>query len=81
MELRCHIISMRQNGFYFWRDAICKEMDNLKIAFDILPDDKNLPPGYSKASDHIIFDVQMTLERKARWVSARLVRVCWHCLA
>ena len=38
-----------------------------QIAFDILPDDKKLPPGYSKASGHIIFGVQMTLEQKVRW--------------
>ena len=58
----------RQNGNSHWRDALQKEMDNVKIAFDILTDDQRLPPGYSKASGHIIFDVQMTLERKARWV-------------
>ena len=40
-------------------------MDNVKIAFDILSDDQELPSGYKKASGHIIFDVQMTLERKA----------------
>ena len=27
-----------------------------------------MKPGYSKASGHIVFDVRMTLERKARWV-------------
>ena len=51
-----------------WRDAIDKEMGNLKVAFDILENDKSPPPGYTKASGHIIFDVRMTLERKARWV-------------
>jgi hypothetical protein len=58
----------KQNGNTFWRDSINKEMENLKVAFDILPEGKNAPPGYSKASGHIIFDVRMTLERKARWV-------------
>ena len=57
-----------QNGNTRWRDAINKEMNNLKVAFDILQDDQNPPPGYSRASGHIIFDVRMTLERKARWV-------------
>ena len=56
------------NGNTLWRDAINKEMNNLKVAFDILPEGKRPPPGYSKASGHIIFDVRMTLERKARWV-------------
>ena len=56
------------NDNNLWGDALQKEMDNVKIAFDILSDDQELPPGYKKASGHIIFDVQMTLERKARWV-------------
>ena len=48
-----------------WGNAIQKEMDNVKIAFDILSDDQELPSGYKKASGHSIFDVQMTLEWKA----------------
>ena len=57
-----------KNGNHFWRDAIIKEMENLKVAFDILPDGKEQPPGYTPASGHMVFDVRMTLERKARWV-------------
>ncbi len=56
------------NGNTFWRDAINKEMENLKVAFDILPHGKEVPVGYTKASGHLVFDVRMTLERKARWV-------------
>ena len=37
------------NGNNLWRDAIQKEMDNVKIAFDILSDDQELPSGYKKA--------------------------------
>ena len=57
-----------KNDNLFWRDAINKEMENLKVAFDILPDGKEPPPGYTKSSGHMVFDVCMTLERKARWV-------------
>ena len=57
-----------KNGNSFWRDAINKEMENLKVAFDILPDGKSPPVHYTKASGHLVFDVRMTLERKARWV-------------
>ena len=57
-----------KNGNTFWRDAINKEMANLKVAFDILPEGHKAPPGYRKASGHLVFDVRMTLERKARWV-------------
>ena len=42
-------------------------MNNLRVAFDILEDKRSLPPGYTKSSGHIIFDVRMTLERKTRW--------------
>ena len=57
-----------RNGNHFWRDAINKEMENLKVAFDILPDGKDPPPGYTKSSGDMVFDVRMILERKARWV-------------
>ena len=57
-----------KNGNTMWRDAINKEMENLKVAFDILPDGRRVPVGYTKASGHLVFDVRMTLERKARWV-------------
>ena len=43
----------------------------MKVAFDILENGKSPPPGYTKASGHIIFDVRMTLERKAHWVKDR----------
>lgn len=58
----------KQNGNTLWRDALNREMNNLRVAFDILEDKRSLPPGYTKSSGHIIFDVRMTLERKARWV-------------
>jgi Reverse transcriptase (RNA-dependent DNA polymerase). len=58
----------KKNGNTLWRDALTKEMENLKVAFDILERGQAPPPGYKKASGHIIFDVRMTLERKARWV-------------
>jgi hypothetical protein len=57
-----------KNGNSLWRDAITKEMENLKVAFDILPHGKKAPVGYTKSSGHLVFEVRMTLERKARWV-------------
>ena len=57
-----------KNGNTFWTDAINKEMENLKVAFDILDEGSKPPPGYKAASGHLVFDVRMTLERKARWV-------------
>ena len=58
----------RRNCDSHWRKAIDKEMENLKVAFDILPEGAKPPPGDKPASGHLVFDVRMTLERKARWV-------------
>jgi len=58
----------RANGEKHWRKAIDKEMENLKVAFDILPQGSKPPPGYTLSSGHLMFDVRMNLERKARWV-------------
>ena len=62
-----HAIDEKNKNTY-WRDAINKEMGNLIVAFDILEDDEKLPQGFAKASGHLVFDIRMTLERKARWV-------------
>ena len=57
-----------KNGNSLWQDAIKKEMYNVSIAFQILQEDENLPPGWIKASGHLVFDVKMDFTRKARWV-------------
>ena len=43
-------------------------MENLKVAFDILPDGKPSPVQYCKSSGHLIFDTNITLERNTIWV-------------
>jgi len=43
-------------------------VENIKVAFAILPEGSKPPPGYTLALGHLFFDVRMTLERKARWV-------------
>jgi hypothetical protein len=53
----------KHNGNTLWDTALKKEMHNVGIAFEILEPPRTVPPGWSKASGHIIFDV-----RKARWV-------------
>ncbi len=47
----------KKNGNTLWSDAIKKEMTNVGVAFEILPEDGQPPPGWSKVSGHIIFDV------------------------
>lgn len=51
-----------------WAQALKKEMSNVGIAFDIIDAPRHVPPGWTKVTGHLIFDVKMSLERKARWV-------------
>ena len=57
-----------KNGNTHWSDAHKMEMTNVGVAFEILPNGEKAPPGWSKASGHLIFDVKMDFTRKARWV-------------
>ena len=59
----------QKNGNTFWTDAILKEMKNVGIAFTILDLGKKAPPGWTKASGHLVFDIKMEFTWKARWVN------------
>lgn len=60
----------KKNGNTLWADAIAKEMKNVKVAFDILPDGCSAPNGYQFVKCHLIFDVKMEdFRRKARLVA------------
>jgi hypothetical protein len=48
-----------KNGNTLWVDAIAKEMKEVRIAFNILPDDRSAPIGYQKIPCHMILDVKM----------------------
>ncbi len=58
----------RKNGNSFWADALNKEMGNVSVAFEILGPNERAPPGWHKASGHIVFDVKMDFTCKAHWV-------------
>ena len=57
-----------RNKNTFWQDAIKLEMSNVGVAFKILEKGESPPPGYTKSSGHIVFDVRMSFQRKAQWV-------------
>jgi hypothetical protein len=59
----------RKNANTLWADAIAKEMKEVCIAFNILPDGHSSRIGYQKIPCHIVFDVKMEDFRQ----SARLV--------
>ena len=58
-----------ENGNTFWKDAINKEMTNVKVAFKFANKNSIPPPGFKQIRCHIIFDVKMDLTRKARFVA------------
>ncbi len=61
-----------ENGDTLWWDAMCKEMKNVRPAFEVWEKPiSELPPGYQKITGHMIFDVKMgeNFRRKARFVA------------
>ncbi len=58
----------RQNGNTLWMDALAKEMFHVGIAFEVLEEAEKAPPGWSKVTGHLVWDVKLDFTRKARWV-------------
>ena len=58
----------RKNGNTLWQDALAKEMTNISIAFDIQDHGVKPPPGWTKISGHLTWDLKMDFTRKALWV-------------
>jgi hypothetical protein len=58
-----------RTGTSFWREAIAKEMKNVKPAFSFCNNDK-VTNGYKKIDCHMVFDIKVDLTRKARLVVA-----------
>ena len=59
-----------KNGNTLWVDAIAKEMKELCIAFNILPEGRSAPIGYQKIPCHMIFDMKMDdFQQKAQLVA------------
>ncbi len=48
-----------KNGNTLWADAMAKEMKEVRIAFNILPDGRSAQIGYQKIPCHMIFDLKM----------------------
>jgi hypothetical protein len=58
----------KETGTTFWQKAIEKEIGTIEVAIEF-PEDNKAPIGYQRIDCHMIFDVKMTLERKARFVA------------
>ena len=59
----------KANGNDFWRNAIDKELNKVRVAFQLLDDNEEVPVGSKKINYHLIFEVKMDLNRKARLVA------------
>ncbi len=60
----------RDNGNTLWVDATAKEMKEVCIVFNILPDGRSAPIGYQRIPCHMIFDMKMEdFRQKARLVA------------
>jgi hypothetical protein len=59
----------QENGDTYWEKSIEKEMKNVRVAFDILDDDKNLPVGYLQIPCRLLFNVKLDFTRKTRLVA------------
>ena len=54
------------NGNTLWANEISKEMKNVNIDFDIMPDGERVPNGYKNICCHTLFDMKMEdFRRKA----------------
>ena len=56
------------NGNKLWADSRKLEMSNVGVTFEILRPGDRSPPGWKKASGHLIYDVKMDFTQKIRWV-------------
>ena len=59
-----------KNGNTIWADAISKKLENVKVAFEILPDGKKAPINHKFMQCHMVFNITMDNSRcKARLVA------------
>ena len=60
----------KKNGNTFWANGISKEVKNVWVAFDVIPDGHRIPQNYQFVHCHMIYDVRMEdFRRKARYVA------------
>ena len=60
----------KKNGNTHWADGIASEMNNVKVAFDVLPYGQNAPIRHPFLKCHMLFDVKMEdFCQKARYVA------------
>ena len=48
-----------KNGNTLWADVISKEMENVRVVFEILPDGKLVHIGHQFVQCDMVFDIKM----------------------
>ena len=56
----------QKNKNTFWMNALPKEMLNVGVAFEVLPEDTKAPPGWQPVTGYLVWDCKMDFTRKAR---------------
>ena len=60
----------KKNGNTFWAGGITKEMKNVWVAFDVVPDGHRIPQNYQFFHCHIIYNAKMEdFHHKARYAA------------
>ena len=57
-----------KNKNHLWEIALAKEMKNVGVAFNVLKNYENVLVCWTKASGHLIWDVNMDFTQEDRWV-------------
>ena len=52
-----------------WRKAINKDLDKVRVAFNLLNEDETIPVGSKKIIYHFIFEVKMDLTHEVRLIA------------
>ncbi len=72
MKLVDDVVIDQCSGSILWVDAIAKEMQNIRVAFDTLEDRRNVPRGFQFVKCHMIFAIKMEdFHCKAHLVAGR----------
>ena len=59
----------KKNGNSYWSNAIKKEYNDEKVAFQLLEEGESVPPTFQEINCHLIFEVKFDLQCKARYVA------------
>ena len=69
LSYRVSFITVKINKNTLWQHAIHKEIENVKVTFQIIPEGENPPTGFHYDNCHIVFDMKMKdFHRKAHLV-------------